>query len=239
MATRIPFRLSLLNSVQFSACAQKQRLARYRRRGHETVAELVFRQLLEFPLRGNDSCFPFFAKEIEAALSRERSGGIISADAFVPKGMARFCFPTSRHAVVINAKKQVANEQQRRFLGHVAFGSPSDLQLSGRRLRGVHIQHLALLAGANRKELAGGESAGHKYQSMADQWASSAGMRGALFNAPEFLARQRIVRVERLSTLAQQRGPPIQRGDLARGEALPKISFGLHAPIRVEVFVID
>src|SRR5205823_11108158 len=121
-------------------------LARYRGRGHETVSELVFRELLEFPLRSNDSCFSFFTEEIEATLSRERSGGIISADAFVPKGMARFRFPTSRHAVVIDAKKQLANEQQRRFLGDVAFGAPNDLQLRGRRLRSVHIERLTLLA---------------------------------------------------------------------------------------------
>ena len=73
---------------------------------------------------------------------------------------------------------------------------------------------------------------------MADDRACRAGMAATIFQAPDFLAGQRVVRVESLRALAQQSRLPIQCKDLAGGKSLAQVPFGLGLAVRVEILVI-
>src|SRR6266699_2475117 len=122
----------LFHSVEVRSGAEKQRLAGDRWRGHEAVFELVLSQLLKLAVRGNDRGLSFLAEEVDAPFGGKWRGRIVSANALIPDDAAGLGLPASGDPVIIYSEEQIADQQQRRFLGRVAFGFPHDLQLRGR-----------------------------------------------------------------------------------------------------------
>src|ERR1044071_867690 len=109
---------------------------------------------------------------------------MIAPDAFAPDFLPAFGFITTDHAAVIfDAKKKVAHQQQGRFAWDIAFGFPGDLKLGGVSGRGVvGIDDFTALAGMNGQELAFGPTGREKNQAVTDDGPGAAGMTGAFLD---------------------------------------------------------
>ena len=64
-------------------------------------------------------------------------------------------------------------------------------------------------------------------------------MAGAFFHAQEFIARQRLIGIERLGALADEDRPTIDARHLRRGKRLAQVAFGLRFAVCIEVLEID
>ena len=88
---------------------------------------------------------------------------------------------------------------------------------------------------SNRQHLSDGKPCRDKDQALADDWPSRARMAGAIFDSPEFVARQRIIAIKGLGSLTQKSQPTIKSGDLTRGKSFAEVALCLHTAIRLEV----
>src|SRR6266568_6490013 len=146
-------RVLLFHSVEVRPGAEEERLACDRWRSHEADFELVLSQLLKLAVRGNYRGLSFLAEEVDASVGGQWRGRIVSADAFIPDNRAGLGLPAGGDPVVVYGEEQIADQQQRRFLGRVAFGFPHNLQLRGRRSGRICINHLPFSPRTNRQHL--------------------------------------------------------------------------------------
>ena len=92
--------------------AEEEGFAGYGRGRHEAVTELVFSELFEFAIGGDDRSLAFFAEEIDPPFGCNRCGGVIAANTFVPNDMTGFGFPAGGDAVVVYAEEEISQQQK-------------------------------------------------------------------------------------------------------------------------------